>query len=261
MSYILDALKKSERDRHLGHVPDLDTVQDMPVARANRWPWIIGAMLTLNAAVGVVFIIQQSDRSFVPPPPAIAKLAPPVPAPLPSLNRPEPVAPRPVLNPTPASVTEQTPVGQELAPDTAPPPAPVAVPRQVPRPLVTPSENVEESPVLSQVPQAAASADPPETLALVEPPADPFVPEPEPPAPKVSATDWEDMSAAFRAKVARPQIDVHVYSELPEQRFVLLELEKYREGERLSSGLVIQTITPHGVVFFHQGTRFHVARP
>jgi general secretion pathway protein B len=69
------------------------------------------------------------------------------------------------------------------------------------------------------------------------------------------------MPADFRARVARPEIDVHAYSSQPERRFVLIELQKYREGERLGSGVEIETITEKGVIFSDQGTRFQVARP
>ena len=54
MSYILDALKKSEKERQRGAVPSLDSQQDIdsgPPKGKKTWPyWLIGA-LVLNAAV------------------------------------------------------------------------------------------------------------------------------------------------------------------------------------------------------------------
>ena len=51
MSYILDALKKSERERKQGAVPDVLTVQeDVQKARGKRplWPIIVAMALLLN---------------------------------------------------------------------------------------------------------------------------------------------------------------------------------------------------------------------
>lgn len=54
MSYILEALKKSDQERQRGQMPGLQTVQ-APVARpqAGRrvWPYVLAAALLLNAAV------------------------------------------------------------------------------------------------------------------------------------------------------------------------------------------------------------------
>lgn len=49
MSYILDALKKAERDRRRAHVPSLATMHSVPAERRTRWPWIVGALVTVNA--------------------------------------------------------------------------------------------------------------------------------------------------------------------------------------------------------------------
>jgi len=54
MSYILDALKKSEKERKRGSVPDIMTVQDIQMPGAKKRPlWIllILVVLLLNAAV------------------------------------------------------------------------------------------------------------------------------------------------------------------------------------------------------------------
>lgn len=54
MSYILEALKKSERERALGGVPSLDTVHER-VRPASLLPWVIAliAVLLLSAMVAL----------------------------------------------------------------------------------------------------------------------------------------------------------------------------------------------------------------
>lgn len=53
MSYILEALKKADRERNLGDVPDLEAAHwgVRKPSRANRWPWVVAALLLFNAAL------------------------------------------------------------------------------------------------------------------------------------------------------------------------------------------------------------------
>jgi len=59
MSYILDALKKSERDRSLGHVPTLNTVHGYPKLGVRGRSWFVLALLILLVllAVGIYGVI------------------------------------------------------------------------------------------------------------------------------------------------------------------------------------------------------------
>lgn len=81
-----------------------------------------------------------------------------------------------------------------------------------------------------------------------------------PPAPAEPAQqdlrDWEDLSLEFRSGLDMPRLDVHVYDTDPQRRFVLIELRKYRAGDRLDSGAVIEEILPDGLQLSYQGTRF-----
>ncbi len=52
MSYILDALKKSEKERQRGALPDMLTVQDIVAekpAKRLHWVYLLAAVLLLNA--------------------------------------------------------------------------------------------------------------------------------------------------------------------------------------------------------------------
>lgn len=68
MSYILDALKKSERERSLGHVPTLNTVYSDPQRAAKRrWFWLVLALLillTLVAAAIYGAMFWGQNRAF-----------------------------------------------------------------------------------------------------------------------------------------------------------------------------------------------------
>jgi general secretion pathway protein B len=55
-------------------------------------------------------------------------------------------------------------------------------------------------------------------------------------------------------------LDLHVYTEAAEGRFVFVNLNRYREGERLREGPLVEQITPDGVILQHMGERFLVPR-
>lgn len=55
-------------------------------------------------------------------------------------------------------------------------------------------------------------------------------------------------------------LDIHVYSTVPEDRFVFINMSKHREGSRLDEGPLVTEITPDGVVLHHQGTSFLLPR-
>ena len=57
-----------------------------------------------------------------------------------------------------------------------------------------------------------------------------------------------------------PRLDLHVWSEEPRNRFIMVNLKKYREGEKLHSGLVLEEILPDGMVMSYQGERFLVEK-
>lgn len=55
-------------------------------------------------------------------------------------------------------------------------------------------------------------------------------------------------------------LDIHVYSTVPEDRFVFINMSKHREGSRLDEGPLVTQITPDGVVLHYQGTSFLLPR-
>jgi general secretion pathway protein B len=67
---------------------------------------------------------------------------------------------------------------------------------------------------------------------------------------------WDDLSLEFRSSLTLPHIDVHVYDDDPARRFILVDLQKYREGETLESGAVVEEINETSIQLYYQGTRF-----
>jgi general secretion pathway protein B len=89
MSYILEALRKAERERNLGQVPTLEarTPTD-PDAPRRLWPWLLAGALIVNAGVLALWLFYPRAPEVppvaevvipqpLPPEPAIADYLPP----------------------------------------------------------------------------------------------------------------------------------------------------------------------------------------
>jgi len=75
------------------------------------------------------------------------------------------------------------------------------------------------------------------------------IPAPAQPATAGSVRRLKDMPPAYRAEFPAISIDVHVYNDNPQRRFVLINGRRYREGDALSEGPRIAQIVPEGIVF------------
>jgi len=228
MSYILEALKKADQERGMGAVPSLATPQEVehPRARTHRWPWVVVTLLLANAVlIAILLRNQDADAPVV------------VEAPL---ERP----PAPVSEPS-TQVIQQT---SEAAIGKTPSSGNAGLPQKA-RPssagglVVLPQPtNAQDSrpPQPSQkqpTPRAESRTSPQEVGRL---------------------QSWYELPPEPRSRLDLPRLDIHVYSEDPKDRFILVKLKKYREGEQLDSGLVLEEILPDGMVMSYQGERFLV---
>lgn len=218
MSYILDALRKSEADRQHAHAAG---VADIP-SRRNRagtpqWVWLLAALLLVNAAALVYLTLAPDDAAPTTPVSAAPSGAAPVAAP--------PVAIAPV----------STPAAQQATVTTAAEPA--ALPPA--------SEPAEAS--------SPAAAAPPVQTERTAPPA-------AAPSPGVTEATLMELRANGQINIPDLHLDIHVYSREPADRFVFINMSKYRERERLKEGPQIREIIENGVILEHGNHRFLLPR-
>ncbi|HHH44646.1 MAG TPA: hypothetical protein ENK49_10960 [Gammaproteobacteria bacterium] len=235
MSYILEALKKAELQRDIGQVPGIGSEHEKPPRSVNgTWLAIVAGFLALNLVLLVWLLWPQADQgpadagggdrpvqrdSAVPLPGQVPVVPPPAPPVVEAPVRPRSVLPQPVGTATPARMP---PVAQP-----APPVARPALPAVVL----------------------------PEPAPLPEPPA--MEPQAAPPA--ASLPVWPQIpDHLFRQLRGGMRMDVHVYSDQPQDRFVLINLQKYHVGDRLQEGPLVDEITPEGVILSFQGQQFMV---
>ena len=214
MSFILDALKKSENERQQNAPPEFATVPaaaDAP--RAPRWLWVLAALLAVNVI-------------------ALTALA----------LRPQPVAPS-------ASIAERPPAAIELQPNVA-----VDV---APRPEF--ADQLEQA-RRSQAEQTAARVTEPEP-AVTATEADTAPPmNLDRDTRRALLPTFTELALDGSLQLPDLHIDIHVYSDNPSDRFVFINMNKYRENDQLGEGPVVAEIAPDGVVLDHRGTRFMLPR-
>jgi general secretion pathway protein B len=65
-----------------------------------------------------------------------------------------------------------------------------------------------------------------------------------------------ELSLAFRQTLPSVRLDVHVYADDPERRFIMLDLERLQEGGISRSGLEVVEILQDGVILRWRGQDF-----
>ena len=256
MSYILDALRQAERERHLGQPPSLTAPPPAAEPGRRRFGWWLTLGLglgLLNAALLAFFLIRPQPAT----PPVIA--ATPAPAP----TAPAAIAPTPAATAPVATVTPGTPPVVPARPPVEDAPArkaPPAMPRQEPiskpvapvaaRSPVAPAQEPISKPV---TPARRERREPAASPPPVTPGSVTLAPEPEPVPP------LETLSASARRGIPALNLDIHIYSAAPDKRFVVINGRRYREGERLGEGPVLESVTRDGAILRQDGQRFRLS--
>jgi len=243
MSYILDALKKAERERGIAQVPTLATVHELRAAPQVR-KWIIPGVLVLAAAAAVWFLVSISGRHVATESAPAMESGSAAPA-----RAPEAAAPE-----TAALETAGPSAGASISAPKALVPAPAVDSRKSP-PRVTEQTRVLEDPRPAQTPRPAAVARPiwdqPEVMQSRPAPGD-F--DDETPA----ANPEKPMS--LREAVARMSMTMHMFSEMKGERLVFINGRKYVEGEAVEGRYLLEQITAEGAVLSY-GSERAVLRP
>jgi general secretion pathway protein B len=128
-----------------------------------------------------------------------------------------------------------------------------------PVPRRAPLEKKSAAPTLQAAAATApARSPPPATVPAVSSPATRAV--------RKSPTEidylpsYEAMVLEGRISGVPLHLDIHVYSDKSDERFVFINMEKYREGDQLSEGPVVKKITEQGVIVDNNGDQFLLSR-
>jgi general secretion pathway protein B len=225
VSFILDALRKSEHERQRQGGPGIADLKPVSIAaRLPLWAIALGALLLLNIIVVLVLVLRDapaSEPARAPESPAAA-VQPPATAAVPA---------------TPTTASNEAPPASQYT---------------LPPPVLTP-----EPPQYEPEPAPLRADAPPPVYQ------EPVEEDPGPQLDATSTENLPslyDIQIQGSGRVPEMHLDLHVYSSRPGERFVFLNGRKYREGGQTPEGTRIERITPDGVVLNHRGLRFLMPR-
>lgn len=275
MSYILEALKKSQQERELGQVPTLDRLPfPAKTVSARPGPWIMTAVgLAMLAFVIAIYSALRGAPSVVPPASVSLEQEPSTAEPAAQSSESSADSPtgKAVAAAPPERVTEpesnvgsgapatrEDKVAEISAAPPAPPPTPVAArtPKREPvRREQSPQEKIPEDlrrdveAFKQEVRREHGGSKSRQASKAKERSSQPDVP----PQKLRLPPDVRERLPAFL-------MSAHVYSKDPGKRFVLINTLKLREKERGREGITVEEILPDGAVLSYEGHRFFKER-
>jgi general secretion pathway protein B len=240
MSFILDALKKSENDRQRQSAPALFEVKvASPRRNFPAWAVGLGVLLGINVLVLMWFLLRQpaptnsatpTVASEVGGSQAPAGTAPPGMVTVPATSTYIPAGGAPAITVGASSGTSDAGV---VAPSTAPP--------------------LAEEPVLSgQEPSVPPDYDARDYRPAVTPAQANAIAA----ARREGSVPSRDEVMAQGTQLPDLRLDLHVYDPDPAKRFVFVNMRKLREGDSLPEGVRCDAITQTGARFSFRGTQF-----
>jgi|TARA_B110000116_G_scaffold271696_1_gene293262 general secretion pathway protein B len=202
MSFILDALKKSETERQQQNAPGFATIPQRDNDRApSKWIWLVFGLLGINLIVLAGIYLWSEPQS-----------------------------------------TETVSVAIQPTSESA-----------------TFSDMVSEAKrVQPETTEADISAPPAQTGSATINSASNHE------LPTGSISDGFDTFNVLRAKgvlvLPDMHLDIHVFAGTPADRFIFVNMSKYKENAVLNEGPRVVEITPEGVILEHQNTTFLLPR-
>lgn len=194
MSYILDALKKSDQQRRRGAAPTLLAPQSAPAVPVMRLSMLHVSLVVMLIGAGIVIGTLRPWQS----------------------------------EPRPASMVPAT-VDQAVAPSV-----------EVALPLPAPMQ--------AQPPAQSGLALPAQAYAPVIPPA--------PAVPEQPVMTMAELPLSIQQEIPKMTITVHAYSHVSKERLLGINDQMLKEGDDLMPGLLLEQITPDGMIMNYRGYRF-----
>ncbi len=136
-------------------------------------------------------------------------------------------------------------------------------PSRIP-PAVEPNKPGKDKPVRKTTITAKASTPIAKTKLPAAPSTRSTIPQPAPPKPEEpepSVPFLKDLPRDFQRQVPKMNINVFVYSDNIDERFVIINMVKYKNGQQLREGPIIEDIRPDSIVLKYRDLDFRVNRP
>jgi general secretion pathway protein B len=258
LSYILDALKKAEKERRHGTVPDPLSIQDVPAIGQRKrllWPYFLLAAVLVNAALFAWWLVPLQHKK--------------------AGGASQQTVVQQNTSKTPGSFQS----GSHIPTATAPPSgsATASQPRAESKGKVSSQKSdttdgkpiAKPSPAAQQNQQTQAKAEPQKKSTPEPAPSGktkdsdntpPAEPQPATHASTGSQTvvQLSELPLSVQKSLPAFSITAHLFSPDPTSRMAKVNGKMMREGQELSAGLKLDEITADGVVFSYQNHRFRI---
>jgi general secretion pathway protein B len=242
MSYILNALRKSEQER-LQNQQENSLQANLAVEGTERqrlWlGWLVAGLVVVNLA-GLTYILTQTDRD-----------KPTTPAQNPSLS----------LQPKIEIKTIELPAITEIAGSEKEHALPITAESKTEKPDTT--ESFRE--LIEDKSRPASIKAKPEIKNI----STKIIAEPVVESRKISAQQppvqheipWlSELPATFRRSVPWLNINVYVYADNPDNRFIMVDMQKYGNDQEIREGMILKAIHPDGIVVEYRQKTFKIKR-
>jgi len=221
MSYILDALKKSEQERGQGNIPNVQTVHSASLNYGNEkntyWPYILIAAVFLNLLAISYFIFDKEKNLNIGDSPVTTEKIFETSGHL--LETEEKIENR----------TEKKPGGAQEK----------AINIENKNGHAKNTTNFSSPPILKLI----------KTKTTIKKETK----KPDPRTNNKLITDYYDLSDSIKSQLPIITVSAHIFSTNPLQRSMVINNNFMEEGEYISNQLILHEITRDGAIFDYQG--------
>lgn len=223
MSYILDALKKSEQQQGHGTIPSVQTVHTSSLnyrdEKKTYWPYILITAVILNLTAVVYFIIDKDN-----------------------------VSENNLLSVQDTTVDNIAATNTETV-------APAAVPvKQIRNTIIEPEKTL----VQATAEPIKKKTNPGKYNEVTTPRSNTNTTVyKQPVQAQKNIIDFYDLPDSIQQQLPTITVSAHVYSSNPLQRSIVINNNFMEEGEYVIDDLILHEITADGAVFDYGETRFH----
>src|SRR5579862_3258735 len=211
MSFILDALKKSETERQRADAPALyETKKAPPRHRVATWLIVLAVLLVINVVVLSVVLLHGTHGTA---PTTDAGAAAPPPAPAPAVANPAPAVANTAVPQSPDAAAAATAGAGDTAAD-APGDA---------------RQSDDDAPAVD--PRVAGTGNQGGSVR-------------ESGTGNGDVPSYEQAATAPGANLPQLKLDLHAYAANPADRFIFLNMVKLMEGQTSPQGVLVESITP-----------------
>jgi general secretion pathway protein B len=253
MSYILDALKKSDKERQRGTVPDLLTVQDAIAQEPKKrslWLYLLLIALLLNAGLFMWWLAPWQSKTLKVV--AYSTVGQQRDSKASEFHSP---GPEKTVIPEFKAAEE----GSALKSETT-----VQKPVELHQPVKAKTDlqrKAQDNPTPTVdtrgLPESSSSV-PQQTTVMGRVPSEPKPGDKSMPSIENRVYHPKELPLPIQQSLPALTISVLLYSDDPTSRMVKINGQMIREGQYLTAGLKLEEITPEGVILSYKNYRFRI---